>query len=157
MATKDKGIRAYANAMFLRTLPTRVNDRLGNRNFRAAINTELMEQFGIPIHSAATAYNNAFIAAKEAAKTNEGLAKLLEGLGRPEDKKGGRKPKAKTEAVVPSTDNNDAGETGVEQTEFRVLKKKDNSVVAEGLTLEAAKEMVAANEGKRFTPKLYWA
>ena len=100
----DKGIRPFVNAKFLELLPTRENTRLGNRNFRASVITQAMEAFGIPLHSAATAYNNAFIAAREQAKTNPELFTSLEGLGRPEDKKGGRKKKeqpAAAPAVAP--------------------------------------------------------
>lgn len=162
----DKGIRPYANAKFLALLPNRENTRLGNRNFRATINADLMEQFGIPLHSAATAYNNAFIEAKKIALTDETVAKLLDGLGRAEDKKGGRKPKPKVEAatvapaappapVVTGTEASDAGETDAVQTVFKLLKKKDNSVVAEGLSFEDAKAAVEESM-KPFKARLYY-
>ena len=84
----DKGIRPYAVAAFIAQSPTRINTRAGNTAFRKTMMAELMEQFGITLASAATHYNHAFIGAKTTHPA------LVEGLGRPEDKKGGRKPKA---------------------------------------------------------------
>ena len=84
----DKGIRPYAVAAFIAQSPTRINTRAGNTAFRKTMMAELMEQFGITLASAATHYNHAFISAKTTHPA------LVEGLGRPEDKKGGRKPKA---------------------------------------------------------------
>lgn len=83
----DKGIRPHVNAKFVELLAQR--EQLGNKLFRKSVIADAMEQFGITLASAATHYNHAF---KEARKTH---AHLLTGLGRPEDKKGGRKPKAK--------------------------------------------------------------
>jgi len=100
----DKGIRPFCNAEFLAKLPTRVNSREGNTAFRKAVISRCMEEFGITLASAATHYNHAFIAAREQAKTDANLATLLEGLGRPEDKKGGRKPKPKAEATPAATE-----------------------------------------------------
>jgi len=100
----DKGIRPFCNALFMSTLPTRVNSREGNTAFRKAIIAKCMEEFSITLASAATHYNHAFIAARELAKTDETVAAQLEGLGRPEDKKGGRKPKPKAEAAPVATD-----------------------------------------------------
>lgn len=100
----DKGIRPFCNAEFLQQLPARVNTREGNTAFRKSIIARCMEEFDITLASAATHYNHAFINARELAKTDAVIATRLEGLGRPEDKKGGRKPKPKAEAapVVPS-------------------------------------------------------
>ncbi len=95
----DKGIRPAANAKFLELLPMRVNTREGNTAFRKNVICFIMEQYGATLASAATHYNFAFIAAREKAKTDEALAALLVGLGRPEDKKGGRKPKAQPAAT----------------------------------------------------------
>ena len=97
----DKGIRPFCNAKFVELLPTRVNSREGNVIFRKAVRFAVMEAFGATEASASTHYNHAFIQARK----NPELAALLEGLGRPEDKKGGRKPKqvavAETPAVAP--------------------------------------------------------
>lgn len=91
----DKGIRPACNAAFLAALPNRVNSREGNTAFRKNIMAKVMDDFGATLASAATHYNHAFINAKELGKTDAAIAASLEGLGRPEDKKGGRKPKAK--------------------------------------------------------------
>lgn len=90
----DRGIRPFCNAKFIELLPARVNSREGNIRFRKEVRCAVMEAFGATEASASTHYNHAFI---EARKIPE-LATLLEGLGRPEDKKGGRKPKVKAEA-----------------------------------------------------------
>lgn len=90
----DKGIRPYAVAAFIAQAPARVNTREGNTVFRKTLMAELMEQFDITLASAATHYNHAFISAKTTHPA------LTEGLGRAEDKKGGRKPKAKPEAAA---------------------------------------------------------
>jgi hypothetical protein len=101
----DKGIRPACNAKFLELLPTRVNTREGNTAFRKSVIAFVMEEYGTTLASAATHYNHAFIAAREAAAKNTVLATQLEGLGRPEDKKGGRKPKAKPAQPTNATGN----------------------------------------------------
>ena len=146
---QDKGIRLEAKRKFAELLPTRVNTRDGNRNFRASVNTHLMESFDCTLAAAATHYNHAFIEARKAAAEpgNEALLALLEGLGRPEDKKGGRKPKAKPEAqeVIEATPEL-----------FLVKKAKGGEQVGEPCSLEEAKARVAANVGVKFAPKLFW-
>lgn len=142
--------RTVANTMFLQRLPQRAT--LGDKAFRKGIILDLVEQTGCTIAAASTHYNHAFQRVKESEP------ELVKGLGRPEGKNnGGRKKKAiPVQAPASPVDDNLTPDTGEPQTLFKVCKKKDSSVVAEGLTLEAAKEMVAANEGKRFVPKLYW-
>ena len=107
----DKGIRPHVNAKFVELLAQR--EQLGNKLFRKSVIADAMEQFGITLASAATHYNHAF---KEARKTH---AHLLTGLGRPEDKKGGRKPKAKPvetpAAETPATET-PAAETPATET-----------------------------------------
>lgn len=90
----DKGIRPAAIAKFLELAPQRVAKTLTNTQFRKNVMASIMEDFGITLASAATHYNHAFISAKTSHPA------FVEGLGRPEDKKGGRKPKAKPEAAV---------------------------------------------------------
>ena len=85
----DKGIRPYCNAKFVELLNVRNRGELTNTAFRKSVMADVMEQFGITLASAATHYNHAFKTVKEL------NAELVSGLGRPEDKKGGRKPKAK--------------------------------------------------------------
>jgi hypothetical protein len=89
----DKGIRAYARNYFvaqneLRRKGEAFTGPKGNTAFRKEVMGKLMEEFGITLASAATHYNEAFKLVKEA------TPELVSGLGRPEDKKGGRKPKA---------------------------------------------------------------
>jgi hypothetical protein len=96
----DKGIRPETIRKFRELLPTRENTRAGNTVFRKTVMAHIMENFGITLASAATHYNHAFIDAKELAKTDATIAAQLEGLGRPEDKKGGRKPKPVAPAVT---------------------------------------------------------
>lgn len=186
----DKGIRPAAIVKFNAALPTRVNTREGNTIFRKSIIAALEEEFGCTHAAGATHYNHAFIEARKAAATNPELATLLVGLGRPEDKKGGRKPKAKAEAaptapsVIPTDPNallqnfikagavpgaqpapeaqQDEAPQGVvllsegikevtsEHTVtvnppalFSVYKVAKGTLVAEGLTREAADELVA--------------
>lgn len=167
----DKGIRPEAIRKFGELLPTRENTRLGNRNFRAAVNTHLMEQFQIPIHSAATAYNHAFLHYKEQAKTNPTLAAQLEGLGRPEDKKGGRKKKVAVAAPATTTPEVDGvagdvlqsnilgngGDDGGDETppapKVRVVQKNGKGTPQEFDSREDALAYIEANSGQ-FKPKL---
>lgn len=85
----DKGIRPYCNAKFVELLNNRNRGELTNTQFRKNVMADVMDQFGITLASAATHYNHAFKTVKEL------NSELVSGLGRPEDKKGGRKPKAK--------------------------------------------------------------
>ncbi len=102
----DKGIRINAINKFKAEAPSRVNDRKGNTVFRKNVMGYLMEEFGITLASAATHYNHAFITVKAS------NPELVEGLGRPEDKKGGRKPKAKVDATAetPAAEGGDTAE-----------------------------------------------
>lgn len=155
----DKGIRQFARRRFLELLPTRVNDRNGNIKFRATVNSELMENFGITLASAATHYNDAFKFAKAEAATklaagDDTLTKLLEGLGRPPEKNnGGRKKKVvETQAAeVATVEPQEPQEPTA--TKFKVLKNKDQSLVAEFDTKEEAEAYIEANSGQ-FKPKL---
>lgn len=139
----DKGIRINVNHKFVELLNTRAES--GNTRFRANVIGYAMEEFGITLASAATHYNHAF---KEAKKVPE-LAEALAGLGRAEDKKGGRKPKAKVVATV------EGDVVEVQQTEFRVLRKSDNAVIAEALSFEAASALVAKAKAAKKSA-LYW-
>jgi len=134
----DKGIRPAVVAKFEELLPI-VADR-GYTAFRAEVNAFLMDQFGIGIEAAASHFN---YARKKALEVPE-MAALLEGKMRPEDKKGGRKPKVKI--VVVET---------AEQSEFSVFVKKTGALIAEKLSFEAAAALVArAKAAKKAT--LYW-
>jgi hypothetical protein len=135
----DKGIRVNVNHKFVELLAERT--ALGNKRFRAEVIGYAMEEFGITLASAATHYNHAF---KTVRASNP---ELVADLGRAEDKKGGRKPKAKVVVI------DDVAE--VQQTEFTVKRKSDGAVIAEALSFEAATALVAkAKAAKKST--LYW-
>src|SRR5271165_5354340 len=117
-----KGIRSAVNAKFVELLPKRVE--MGNVAFRAAVMNFAVAEFGISTASASTHYNHAFKVARNAGEA-------VGDLGRAEDKKGGRKPKGEAKLV-------------------NVVRKKDNAVVATGVTVSAAKAMIAkAVKGKK--------
>ena len=94
-----QGIRAFVNDTFKNTLPKLAE--LGNIGFRREVMDQAIMAFGISVASASTHYNHALKMAR--VESPEAVAKL----GRPEDKKGGRKPvhvvdviKVKTGEVV---------------------------------------------------------
>jgi hypothetical protein len=166
----DKGIRPAARSKFVELNELRrrgEGDYTGpkaNTVFRKHVMCFLMEQYGISLASAATHYNEAFKLVKEA------TPELVSGLGRAEDKKGGRKPKVReaaaltaqevegtaTPAAPASTeDPNLTPDLGEQQTVFQVKKKSNGQVVAEGLSFEQARALVAkAAQAKK--AKLYW-
>ena len=164
----DKGIRPACNRKFAGLLPTRA--AVGNTAFRKNVMFYVMEEFGITLASAATHYNHAFQECRKA------TPELVEGLGRADDKKGGRKPKAVvvaeavavllSEGVKENTstltvtvnpaadDSNDAGETAPEQTVFTVKKKSDDTVIGT-FSFEDAKALVAKAAAAK-KAKLYY-
>jgi len=79
-----QGIREFVNTTFNETLP-RLGE-MGNIAFRREVMDQAIMAFGISVGSAATHYNHALKAAREA------VPELVATLGRAEDKKGGRKP-----------------------------------------------------------------
>jgi hypothetical protein len=94
----DKGIRAFARTYFAAQNALRVKGEVysgpkANTSFRKAVMAKLMEEFGVTLASAATHYNEALI------ETRKKTPEAVEGLGRPADKKGGRKKK---EDAVPA-------------------------------------------------------
>ena len=158
----DKGIRPACNAKFAELLPTRAE--VGNTAFRKNVMFYVMEEFGITLASAATHYNHAFQAVKTA------NPELVAGLGRADDKKGGRKPKAvvvaeaialllgtpkgaATEGTAPEAatllsegikENTSTHTITVNpDVTFTVRKKSDGTVIAMGLTQEAADTLIA--------------
>lgn len=163
----DKGIRPAAIVKFVAALATRVNTREGNTMFRKGIIAALEEEYGCTHAAGATHYNHAFIKAKEKAETDADLAVLLVGLGRADDKKGGRKPRAVAAAAVtpvpanallenfraagvpglvapavPVTPVDTAPVEPVVQL-FDVFKSTAGTLVAAGVTREAADQLVA--------------
>ena len=113
-----KGIRDFVNEKFAELLPQRAE--MGNTAFRAAVMQAAVMQYGISVASAATHYNHTlkFVRAADAS--------LVEGLGRPEGKKGGRKP---IHTVT-------------------VVTLKTGEVVQAGLSRAKAMELVAASLAK---------
>jgi len=114
-----KGIREYTNARFVQLLPQRAE--LGNAGFRKKVMEGAVTDFGITIASAATHYNHALKMVRAADP------EAVKDLGRPEDKKGGRKP-------IHVVD---------------VIKVKTGEVVATGLSKAAAESMIALAVTKR--------
>jgi hypothetical protein len=189
----DKGIRPAALAKFLeqnelrRTGSAPYTGPKANTLFRKTVLFYIMENFGTSVASAATAYNVAFQTVRG---TNP---ELVVGLGREEDKKGGRKravavavaavapavddaasvgcvldslilggggdeveAAALTVAEVVQGDDPDlTPDLGAQQTLFTVKKKSDGTVIAEGISFDTARQLVArAASAKK--AKLYW-
>ena len=132
----DKGIRVTCNFKFMELLPQRAT--LGNTAFRAAVMSYIVEEFGIPVTSAATHYNHSF------QKCREANPELVAGLGRAEDKKGGRKPKEVAREFVEAV-----------QTEFAVKRCSDGATIAQALAFEDARNMVRKAVAQK-KAKLYW-
>lgn len=155
----DKGIRPECNRKFRELLPTRENTRAGNTVFRKTVMAHIMQEFGITLASAATHYNHAFIDTKEASKVDAALATQLAGLGRPDDKKGGRKVKAKTEAAPAAAAVSDVLLSNVLQARAGnegavVLSDAGAAVGLEGLQQEEPKAEEAAAAQKYSVRKI---
>ena len=129
----DKGIRPEARNKFAELNEQRRRGLMSNKDFRKAVMDHLIEQFGITLASAATHYNEAFKFVKDL------NSELVDGLGRAEDKKGGRKPKAVMEEFVGPP----APEAAPVIRYFTVTRAKDGSEVAKDLTEEQANAMIA--------------
>lgn len=91
----SKGIREFTRTAFLAALPQRAE--IGNTAFRKSVISTVALAFEISVASASTHYNHAF---KQVKETNP---ESVEGLGRAEGKKGGRKAKVVAEVVVDTT------------------------------------------------------
>jgi len=125
-----QGIRAFTNARFVALLPQRAE--LGNKGFRRAVIDAAVAAFAISIASAATHYNHAF-------KTQKALdPNSVDGLGRAEDKKGGRKPKAVVVEAAPV-----AVVAPVAVETVSVIRVKTGEVIATGMTKADAEALVA--------------
>ena len=157
----SKGIRNYVNALFVELSPKRIAGEYGpidnylaagNRLFRKDVKQRAELQFSITDASSSTAYNKAFQECKK------NFPELVIGLGRPEDKKGGRKagsvntvtpetPAAETPAAVVDTVVDTAPVVAaVEPTaaavKIQVTRAKDGAVVAEVDTMEEAQALI---------------
>ncbi len=152
----DKGIRNAVNVKFAELLPQRAE--LGNTKFRKTVMAYAMEEFSITLASASTHYNHSF---KECKKANPAS---VEGLGRADDKKGGRKPKAEQPTVVPMdpyfapAPSEDIAPTVVEEVAvvetptklYTVKRAKDGVVIFTNMTEDDANELIAkAAKGKK--------
>lgn len=150
-----KGIRQAVNAQFLALAPSRLKGEfgdisngtlsIGNVAFRKAIMDFQISTFGSNIASASTAYDHA----KKAAEKIDPA--LVAGLGRAEDKKGGRKPGSKNATAEASTVDAPAPVVveAVVQT-YTVVRAKDGEVQGTGLTLDQANVMIEkAAKGKK--------
>jgi hypothetical protein len=111
-----KGIREFVNAKFVALSIARLGGELSNAAFRKSVMDSAVAKFDISVASAATHYNHTFKAVKAAEPP------LVEGLGRADDKKGGRKP-------IHTVD---------------VIKVKTGEVVAVGVSKGAAANLIAA-------------
>ncbi len=150
----DKGIRPEARRVFAEYNARRVageygTDSKANTKFRKDVMSYLVTQFNITVASAATHYNEAFKFVKSQ------NAESVKGLGRAEDKKGGRKKKVQAEAAAPVTTEGTQEAAPVEAPAeatvaaaapavrlYTVKRAKDGTVVAENLTEEQATELV---------------
>ena len=121
-----KGIREYTIARFNKYLPQQQSGELSNKDFRAKVMNGAIAKFEISVASAATHYNHAL------KMTRLESPKAVEGLGRPEDKKGGRP------VLNPVT----------------VVKAKSGDVVVDGVSRGAAEMLIAKAALKKGVAKL---
>jgi len=108
-----KGIRAFTNETFNNMLPQL--GEMGATAFRREVMALTMAAFEINVSAAATHYNHALKMARAA------NPEAVKDLGRPEDKKGGRKP-------IHTVD---------------VIKVKTGEIVAAGVSKSAADTLIA--------------
>jgi hypothetical protein len=119
-----QGIRAFTNARFTKYLPQLAE--LTNAGFRKKVMDGVIAKFDIGVASAATHYNHALKMARIETPA------AVEGLGRPEDKKGGRP------VLNPVT----------------VIKAKSGEVVVDGVSRGAAGLLIAKAAAKKGVAKL---
>jgi hypothetical protein len=129
----DKGIRPFAIRAFMQTLPHRAE--LGNTEFRRSVMSTMQEAFGLTVLQSATHYNHAFKEARRIAPDQ------VDGLGRAENKKGGRKRKQQQEELTPTQVEQAAEEapqgplyTVVQESVVTVVRAKDGEVVKANIT-----------------------
>jgi hypothetical protein len=150
-------------------------DRTANKTFRKTVLSDIAEAFGIDMDRVAPSHYNYALQAVKAATPEAVL-----GLCRPDDKKGGRKRKVAEvagadwdeDAVINADATPPEGETldtsafddaaqeeevqpPAAQEVFTVKKRSTGEVVAEGITFDAARELVnRARAAKKAA--LYW-
>lgn len=120
-----KGIRSYVIATFTAGLDALNNKEVNATEFRRDVMAQAVAAFEISVASAATHYNHALKLAKAA------TPELVAGLGRAEDKKGGRKP---VHVVT-------------------VIKAKSGEIVAENIS-KAKAELLITRAAEQKKPKL---
>ncbi len=111
----SKGIRDYTNARFAKYLPQFQSGELTGTAFRKKVMEGAVKRFQITVASAATHYNHSLKMQRLADPSS------VEGLGRPEDKKGGRP------VLNPVT----------------VINARTGKVVAEGISRGRAQTVIA--------------
>jgi hypothetical protein len=121
-----KGIREYSNARFAHYLPSFQAGELTAAAFRKSVREDVVAQFACTGNAASTHYNHSLKVQRAADP------KSVEGIGRPDDKKGGRP------VLHPVT----------------VVKAKSGEVVIEGISRAKAGEMVAKAAAKKGVAKL---
>lgn len=122
-----QGIRDFTNARFAKHLPKFQAGELTGSAFRKKVMEDTIAKFAISVASAATHYNHAL------KTTRLATPEMVEGLGRPEDKKGGRP------VLNPVT----------------VVNTRSGKVVAEGISKGAAEILIVqAGVLKNGDPKL---
>jgi hypothetical protein len=109
-----QGIRDFCNQEFAAQLPRLQAGEVNGTEFRATVMQAVVQKFSISVAAAATHYNHS-LKMQRIVDPNS-----IKGLGRPEDKKGGRKP-------VHLVD---------------VIKVKDGTVVAQAVSKGAAELMI---------------
>ena len=154
----DRGIRQGVNAKFAELLPQL--SVLGGKTFRRTILDHAVEAFGVTMASASTHYN---FALHEAKKADAALV-----LGRSPEKNNGGRKKGSTKAVTPSallanfvkagtvipavakvvasqSEVAASDEKALEEAAATLytVKRKDGTIVAEGVSQEVADELVA--------------
>lgn len=121
-----KGVRDFASEQFISNLPLFQAGELTGTQFRRKVMDAVCNEFQISVASSATHYN--FCLKSQRENDPQSVAEL----GRSEDKKGGRKP---IHTVT-------------------VVKVKDNSVVATGISKEKADQMIKLANSTPFKAKL---
>ena len=147
----DKGIRQFVVRTFAELLPARnaSTDRKRDTAFRRDVMFAAIEAFDCTIAAAATHYNYAL---KQAQKETPAL---VQGLGRPPEKNNGGRKKKQEAVENPSVSEVFVDAESVIPELFVVKKKKNDEVIAEGLSFDDAKELCSKAAAQK-KAALYW-
>ncbi len=121
-----RGIRAFVDQEFAKQLVKFQAGEIDGKKLRNLVCTKAIAKFEISNASAATHYNHSLT------ETRIATPNAVKGLGRPEGKKGGRKP----------------------DSVYNVVNAKTGKLVAEGLSYGKASTMIRAAEAKKGAEKL---